>query len=38
LTQALRASGPGRGDETFEAGLEAVLDGIEHRYGRGQRS
>jgi AcrR family transcriptional regulator len=38
LAQALETEGPERGEPTFEAGLEALLDGIERRYGRRRRS
>jgi Tetracyclin repressor-like, C-terminal domain len=32
LAAAVGAAGLGRGETTFEAGLEAVLDGIERRF------
>lgn len=38
LAAALSDPGPERGRETFNAGLEALLDGIEHQYGNRNQS
>ncbi len=38
LAQALEAGGQQRGEATFDAGLEAVLDGIERRFAGGPRA